>query len=70
MIGQETLSVSQSVVVIDDTPLTQNETESYDNLSALEQLLIDNFRKLDKDDQKIAFGSVYSLVTGNWEWTQ
>lgn len=70
MISQETLSVSQSVVVIDDTPLTQNETESYDNLSALEQLLIDNFRKLDKDDQKIAFGSVHSLVTGNWEWTQ
>ncbi|STZ09300.1 Uncharacterised protein [Moraxella caprae] len=70
MISQETLSVSQSIVVIDDTPLTQNETESYDNLSALEQLLIDDFRKLDKDDQKIAFGSVHSLVTSNWEWTQ
>lgn len=70
MISQETLSVSQSIVVIGGAMQSQNETESYDHLSAFEQLLVDNFRKLDKDDQKIAFGSVHSLVTGNWEWTQ
>lgn len=70
MISQETLSVSQSLVIIDSAVQSQNDTESYDDLSAFEQLLIDNFRKLNKDDQKIAFGSVHSLVTGNWEWTQ
>lgn len=70
MISQETLSVSQSLVIIDGAVQSQNDTESYDDLSAFEQLLIDNFRKLNKDDQKIAFGSVHSLVTGNWEWTQ